>query len=201
MSSIVFILGYNYDSNYYLIDDNILVDTGAGHNKDYLFSKLRQNGVEPENIEMVVNTHCHFDHIGGNHFFPNAKIAIHKLDAISIKNKDTLGTSLNVFDIEGNCRVDIELEEGDKIADFEVIHTPGHTKGGICLWDGENLISGDTIFSGGGVGRMDIGGSYTDMKNSVEKLMKLDVKNIYPGHGPIVERNGKEHIKMSYSYL
>jgi flavorubredoxin len=38
-------------------------------------------------------------------------------------------------------------------------------------------------------------------KNSVEKLMKLDVKNIYPGHGPIVERNGKEHIKMSYSYL
>ena len=201
MSNIVFILGYNYDSNYYLIDDNILVDTGAGHNKDYLFSKLRQNGVDPENIEMVVNTHCHFDHIGGNHFFPNAKIAIHRLDAISIKNKDTLGTSLNVFDIEGNCRVDIELEEGDKIADFEVIHTPGHTKGGICLWDGENLISGDTIFAGGGVGRMDIGGSYTDMKNSVEKLMKLDVKNIYPGHGPIVERNGKEHIKMSYSYL
>jgi glyoxylase-like metal-dependent hydrolase (beta-lactamase superfamily II) len=201
MSNIVFILGYNYDSNYYLIDDNILVDTGAGHNKDYLFSKLRQNGVEPENIEMVVNTHCHFDHIGGNHFFPNAKIAIHKLDAISIKNKDTLGTSLNVFDIEGNCRVDIELEEGDKIADFEVIHTPGHTKGGICLWDGENLISGDTIFAGGGVGRMDIGGSYDDMKSSVEKLMKLDVKNIYPGHGPIVERNGKEHIKMSYSYL
>ena len=201
MSNIVFILGYNYDSNYYLIDDNILVDTGAGHNKDYLFSKIRQNGVDPENIEMVVNTHCHFDHIGGNHFFPNAKIAIHRLDAISIKNKDTLGTSLNVFDIEGNCRVDIELEEGDKIADFEVIHTPGHTKGGICLWDGENLISGDTIFAGGGVGRMDIGGSYTDMKNSVEKLMKLDVKNIYPGHGPIVERNGKEHIKMSYSYL
>ena len=201
MSNIVFILGYNYDSNYYLIDDNILVDTGAGHNKDYLFSKLRQNGVEPENIEMVVNTHCHFDHIGGNHFFPDAKIAIHKLDAISIKNKDTLGTSLNVFDIEGNCRVDIELEEGDNIADFEVIHTPGHTKGGICLWDGENLISGDTIFAGGGVGRMDIGGSYADMKSSVEKLMKLDVKNIYPGHGPIVERNGKEHIKMSYSYL
>jgi glyoxylase-like metal-dependent hydrolase (beta-lactamase superfamily II) len=201
MSNIVFILGYNYDSNYYLIDDNILVDTGAGHNKDYLFSKIRQNGVDPENIEMVVNTHCHFDHIGGNHFFPNAKIAIHRLDAISIKNKDTLGTSLNVFDIEGNCRVDIELEEGDNIADFEVIHTPGHTKGGICLWDGENLISGDTIFAGGGVGRMDIGGSYTDMKNSVEKLMKLDVKNIYPGHGPIVERNGKEHIKMSYSYL
>lgn len=201
MSSVAFIIGYNYDSNYVLIDDNILVDTGAGLNKDYLFSKLRENGVEPEDIEMVVNTHCHFDHIGGNYFFPNAKIAIHRLDAISIRNKDTLGTSMSVFDNEGNCRVDIELEDGDKIADFEVIHTPGHTKGGICLWDGENLISGDTIFAGGGVGRMDIGGDYNDMKNSVRRLTELDVKNIYPGHGPHVENNGKEHIKMSYSFL
>ena len=201
MSSIVFILGYNIDSNYCLIDDNILVDTGTGHYNDYLISKLQENGVEPENIELIVNTHCHFDHIGGNYHFPDAKIAIHKDDAISIKNKDTLGTSMSVFQQPGNCRVDRELKDGDKIADFKVIHTPGHTKGGICLWDGENLISGDTIFAGGGVGRVDIGGNYNDMKNSVEKLMELDVKNIYPGHGPIVEGNGKEHIKMSYSFL
>ena len=201
MSDIVFILGFNYDSNCYLINDNIIVDTGAGGNKDYLFSKLRENGVEPEDIELVVNTHCHFDHIGGNNFFPNAKIAVHKLDAVSIRNEDTLGTSMSAFEGGNNSRVDIELEDGDKIADFEVIHTPGHTSGGICLCDGENLISGDTIFAGGGVGRMDIGGNYQDMKNSVGKLMEFDVKNIYPGHGPIVENNGKDHIKLSYSYL
>ena len=201
MSEIAFIIGFNMDSNCYLIDKNILVDTGAGHNKDYLFSKLQENGVEPEEIEMVVNTHCHFDHIGGNHFFPNAKIAVHKLDTVSIRNEDTLGTSMSAFDVADNSRVDVELEEGDKIADFEVIHTPGHTKGGICLWDGENLISGDTIFAGGGVGRMDIGGDYQDMKNSVKRLTELDVKNIYPGHGPIVENNGKDHIRLSYSYL
>ena len=196
-------MGFNYDSNCYLIDDNILVDTGAGKNQDYLFSKIRENGADPEKIELVVNTHCHFDHIGGNHFFPNAKIAVHKLDAVSMRNEDTLGTSLSAFGSDGidNSRVDIELEEGDKVGDFEVIHTPGHTSGGICLWDGENLISGDTIFAGGGVGRMDIGGDYNDMKNSVEKLMNLDVVRIYPGHGPIVERNGNEHIKMSYSFL
>lgn len=201
MSSIAFILGYNIDSNYVLIDDNILVDTGSGYYNDYLFSKLRENGVEPDDIEMVVNTHCHYDHIGGNQFFPEAQIAIHKADAVSIKNKDTLGTSMSVFDNPGNCRVDIELEDGDKIADFNVIHTPGHTKGGICLWDGENLISGDTIFAGGGVGRMDIGGDYMDMKNSVKRLTELDIKNIYPGHGPHVEGNGNDHIKLSYSML
>ena len=114
-SNIVFIIGFNYDSNCYLINDNILVDTGAGHNKDYLFSKIRENGVEPEDIELVVNTHCHFDHIGGNHFFPNAKIAVHKLDAISIRNEDTLGTSLSAFDGADNSRVDIELEEGEEM--------------------------------------------------------------------------------------
>ena len=201
MSDIIFIIGYNYDSNCFLINGNTLVDTGAGQNKEYLFSKLKEYGVNPEDIELIVNTHCHFDHIGGNHFFPNAKIAIHKLDAISIKNGDTLGTSMSAFDNEDNLRVDIELEEGDKIGDFEVIHTPGHTKGGICLWDGENLICGDTIFAGGGVGRMDIGGDYQDMKSSVEKLMKLDVVGLYPGHGPIVEAGGKDHIKLSYSFL
>ena len=199
MSSVAFILGYNIDSNYILIDDNILVDTGTGLNKDYLFSKLRENGVAPEDIEMIVNTHGHFDHIGGNYLFPDAKVAIHKFDAVSIRNKDKMGTSVSVFDKEGNCRVDVELEEGDKIADFEVIHTPGHSKGGICLWDGENLISGDTIFAGGGVGRVDICGDYDEMKNSVHRLTELDVKNIYPGHGPMVENNGKEHVRMSYS--
>ena len=128
MSDIVFIMGFNYDSNCYLIDKSILVDTGAGNNKDYLFSKLQENGVEPSDIEMVVNTHCHFDHIGGNHFFPNAKIAVHKLDAISMRNEDTLGTSMSAFNGADNSRVDIELDESDRIADFEVIHTPGHTK-------------------------------------------------------------------------
>ena len=139
-NDIIFILGFNYDSNCYLINGNTLVDTGAGDNKDYLFSKLRENGVEPENIELIINTHCHFDHIGGNYLFPNAKIAVHKADAISMKNEDSLGTSMSAFSHEGNSKVDIELEDGDEISNFTVIHTPGHTAGGICLWDGENLI-------------------------------------------------------------
>ena len=201
MSKIIFIMGFNIDSNCYLINDKILVDTGAGQNKDYLFSKIRENNVQIEDIELIINTHCHYDHIGGNYLFPNAKVAVHKLDAISMKNKDTLGTSFSAFENHDNSRVDIELEEGDKFDDFEIIHTPGHTSGGICLWDGENLISGDTIFAGGGIGRMDIGGDYQDMKNSVEKLMDLDVKNIYPGHGSVVRGNGKDHIKMSYSFF
>ena len=69
------------------------------------------------------------------------------------------------------------------------------------MWDGESLICGDTIFAGGGVGRMDIGGDYNDMKKSLEKLTKLNVKNLYPGHGPAVEGDANQHIKLSYSFL
>ena len=197
-NNILFIPGYNMDSNSYLIGD-MLVDTGTGFNEEYLISQIERHGVNPKDISLVVNTHCHFDHIGGNYLFEDAEIAVHKLDSISMKNKDDLGTSINAFENEANSRVDIELKDGDEIRGFKVIHTPGHTSGGICLWDGVNLISGDTVFSHGGVGRFDIGGNFDDLKESVFKLTKLDVINLLPGHGPIVEGNGKEHIKLSYS--
>ena len=198
-NNILFIPGYNMDSNCYLIGD-MLVDTGTGTNEDYLISQIEKQGIKREDISLVVNTHCHFDHIGGNHFFENAEIAVHELDAISIRNEDTLGTTGTAFGFDdvNNSRVDIELKDGDEIRGFKVIHTPGHTSGGICLWDGVNLISGDTVFSHGGVGRTDIGGDWNDLKESVLKLTNLDVVNLLPGHGPIVERNGKEHIKFSY---
>lgn len=201
INNIIFIEGLGADSNCYLIEDT-LVDTGTGQNQEYLFSKLRENGVEPEDIKLIVNTHCHYDHVGGNKFFPNAKVAIGKIDGDTIKADDNLNTASNLFghSIERHD-VDIELEEGDKIKNFEVIHTPGHSKGGICLWDGESLICGDTIFANGGVGRMDIGGNYDDMKNSVKKLNQLPVRNLLPGHGPVVLDNGKEHLEMSYNLL
>ena len=88
------------------------------------------------------------------------------------------------------------VEEGDKIANFKILHTPGHSKGGISLYDGKILICGDTIFANGGVGRMDIGGNPNDMKASLMRLKELDVEYLLPGHGPWVN-NGKEHIKMS----
>ena len=197
-NNIVFIPGYNMDSNCYLIGD-MLVDTGTGFNEEYLISQIERHGVNRKDISLVVNTHCHFDHIGGNYLFEDAEIAVHELDAISMKNRDDLGTSMNAFDNEANSRVDIELKDGDEIRGFKIIHTPGHTAGGICLWDGVNLISGDTVFSHGGVGRFDIGGNLDDLRQSVFKLTQLDVINLLPGHGPVVEGNGKEHIKLSYS--
>lgn len=199
---IIFIEGLGVDSNCYLLNKQILVDTGTGQNKDYLYSKLKEHGVNPEDITDIVNTHCHYDHVGGNYLFPNAKVNIHELDANALKNDEDEDNVSFLFN--GSLKrhdVDSLLKEGSKILDFEVLHTPGHSNGGICLWDGETLICGDTVFANGGVGRTDIGGDYNQLKESVKRLKELDVKNLLPGHGPIVLGNGKKHIEVSYSFL
>lgn len=205
INNVYCIEGIMADSNSYLIDNTgsdseynyILVDAGTGQSNSNLFSKIKEIGIEPTDIDLIVNTHCHYDHVGGNDFFPDAKIAIHKVDAISLRDPESELTVSSLFgSIVRRHDVDIELEEGDKIANFEVLNTPGHTKGGICLYDGEILISGDTIFSNGGVGRMDIGGNPLDMKESLMRLKELDVEYLLPGHGPWVN-NANQHIKMS----
>ena len=197
--------GLMADSNCYLIDNSdsdseynyIIVDTGTGETEGYLHAKLKEIGIDPDEIGLIVNTHCHHDHVGGNDFFPKAKVAIHTEDAKALKEADSESTVSSLFGYQiRRYDVDIELEEGDKIANFKVINTPGHTKGGICLYDGEILICGDTIFANGGVGRMDLGGSPIDMKESLLRLKELDVEYVLPGHGPWVN-NGNQHVNMS----
>ncbi|MDR1819664.1 MAG: MBL fold metallo-hydrolase [Methanobrevibacter sp.] len=197
INNVICIEGLDMDSNSYLID-NILVDTGTGLNMNYLDSKLKELSMGKEDIEMIVNTHSHYDHIGGNYLFDNAKIAIHELDAPAVENEDSSLTASAIFhhDLKRHD-IDLKIKDGDVIGDFKVIHTPGHTSGGISLWDGEILISGDTVFAEG-FGRLDIGGNYDDMKKSLNNLKELDVKYLLPGHGPWVD-NGNECIESNYN--
>ncbi|WP_413824717.1 MBL fold metallo-hydrolase, partial [Methanobrevibacter sp. UBA337] len=63
IGNIICIPGKDLDSNIYIVDD-IIFDTGTGEHKDYLFSQLKEAGVNPDDIKLIVNTHCHFDHVG-----------------------------------------------------------------------------------------------------------------------------------------
>ncbi|KZX16737.1 N-acyl homoserine lactonase [Methanobrevibacter cuticularis] len=196
INDIICIQGFGADSNCYLID-NILVDTGTGLNNDYLYKQIKELEMKPDDIDLIVNTHCHYDHVGGNYLFENAKIAIHENDAAPLENANNPLTASFLFEKSIKRHdVDKKLKEGDEIANFEVLHTPGHTSGGICLWDGKTLISGDTVFANGGFGRLDIGGDSQSMANSLEMLKKLDVNYLLPGHGPWVD-NGKKHIELA----
>lgn len=196
INNVICIEGFGADSNCYLIGD-ILVDTGTGMNKDYLLQKIREAALTIDDITMIVNTHCHYDHVGGNYLFSNSKVAIHEKDAKILQIEDNPLNAGFLFGKSVKRRdVDINLKEGDKIADFEVIHTPGHTPGGISLWDGKILISGDTVFANGGFGRLDIGGNPQEMSGSLEKLSNLDVEYLLPGHGPWT-KNGNRHIELA----
>lgn len=195
-NNVTMIEGIGFDSNIYIFDD-VIVDTGTGENFEYVLNSIKNAGVDIGNdIKRIVNTHCHFDHTGGNRFF-NSKIAIHEADAPALEKGDINATAAYLFGKPFEpMKVDFHLKEGDKINDFKVIHTPGHTIGGICLYDGETLISGDTVFADGGFGRFDIGGDINMLKASIQKLSELDVEYLLPGHGPAVD-NGSEHINMS----
>ena len=195
INDIVIIEGLGYDSNVYVFED-VIVDTGTGQNRDYILKSIQENGKSVDDLSLIVNTHNHYDHVGGNPYF-NLEVAMHANDAVALEEGDEDALLATMFgkSLE-KMKVDLKLEEGDKIHDFEVLLTPGHTSGSICLYDGETLISGDTVFSGGGFGRVDLGGDMDEMRKSLERLSKLNIKNLLPGHGPPVE-NGSRHVKLA----
>jgi glyoxylase-like metal-dependent hydrolase (beta-lactamase superfamily II) len=189
------------DSNIYILGNSV-IDAGTGFNFTRLRMILKAMKKDLSSFTQVINTHCHFDHVGGNGYFINAKFAIHETDAPVVEKGDKEMSMADFFD--GNLhpkKPDVILKEGN-VVDFgglklEVIHTPGHTPGSISLFSKEKgiLFSGDTIFSDG-VGRTDVPGGDPDaLAASLEKLSKLNVKMIMPGHGEPVLSNGTKVIK------
>ena len=199
INKIMMIEGIGFDCNVYIFED-VMVDTGTGQNLQYILNSIKKAGISPQDLSLIVNTHNHYDHIGGNQYL-ELKVAMHREDARALEEGDDMATAACMFGKSlGKMKVDIELQEGDKIHDFRVLHTPGHTRGGICLYDGETLISGDTVFADGGFGRMDLGGNVNDMRESLERLSELEVKYLLPGHGPPTDE-GSRHIKLAYEIL
>ena len=143
-------------------------------------------------VKYLLNTHGHFDHVGANKRMKEvtgAQLAIHKEDEPFFAQ---LSQSAMMFGLvaENSPPADFNLNEGDKITfgeiTLEVIHTPGHSKGGVCLYTKGHLFAGDTLFAGS-IGRTDLdGGNYDTLISSIKtKLLALDDDTVvYTGHGP-----------------
>jgi hydroxyacylglutathione hydrolase len=155
-SDITLIQLSDIDSNIYLLGDTV-IDAGTGFNFTRLKTYLAALKLNLETIKHVINTHGHFDHIGGNGYFYEADVAIHEADAYIIEKGDIKASYADFFDGRLHPHpVQRKLREGDVVTangiQFKVLHTPGHTPGSISLYNQERgiLFSGDTVFSDGG---------------------------------------------------
>jgi len=143
-------------------------------------------------VKYLINTHGHFDHVGANKRMKEvtgAELAIHPDDEHMLEE---LSRSATMFGLsaENSPPADILLNEGDEVKfgelTLKVIHTPGHSMGGICLYTKGHLFAGDTLFAGS-IGRTDLpGGDYDTLISSIkEKLLHFDESTVvYTGHGP-----------------
>ncbi|MFA5100078.1 MAG: MBL fold metallo-hydrolase [Candidatus Omnitrophota bacterium] len=179
------------ETNCYIIaagpgTDAILIDPGA--DADVIRAMLDKHRCK---AGLIVNTHGHYDHIGADCGF-DVPVAVHRGDAAMLH--DGRKNFSAIFGISFKVKNTVQyVEDGQRIAigglTLKVLHTPGHTAGGISLLLEKPqtglLFSGDALFAGS-VGRTDLGGSHEALMRSIkEKLLTLpDETIVYPGHGP-----------------
>jgi hydroxyacylglutathione hydrolase len=169
--------------------DCLIIDTGM--QADQLVEFLKQHNLNPV---AVVLTHGHPDHAAGvaelRKGFTDIKVCIHKLDADMLTGgQKNFGLLMGVKSYTGPA--DLLLEEEGVIEQagikLHVLHTPGHTPGGICLYlEDEGIVFTDDTLFADSVGRTDLGGNMPQLLKSIrEKLFTLpDDTKVYPGHGP-----------------
>jgi hydroxyacylglutathione hydrolase len=143
-------------------------------------------------VKYIINTHGHFDHVGANKDLKDAtgaQLMIHADDEPMLSELSLHAAAFGLS-VENSPVADITLSDNDEIKfgniTLKVIHTPGHSLGGICLLTDKVLIAGDTLFAGS-IGRTDLpGGDYDTLISSIKtKLLVLDEDIIvYTGHGP-----------------
>ncbi|MDR1773941.1 MAG: MBL fold metallo-hydrolase [Clostridioides sp.] len=190
MNIIKLIDSYCGVNTYILYPDNkkecIVVDPGGS--LEELKQTIEENALDPK---YIVLTHGHGDHIG----YADEVRDYYKIPIIvnedernmlldSSKNlSKTMKCGIKEFDGDIFVKNGDTFEFGGEVLEF--IHTPGHTKGGMCIKIGDDMLTGDTLFTGS-IGRTDLpDGNFEEMKQSLRVLYKMDDNiKIYPGHGP-----------------
>ena len=173
----------------YLVGDAVTGDAlviDPADNAKEIIAIAKENKLK---INYIINTHGHVDHIGGNaemQKLTGAKIIVHEDDAFMLTS--TPAMMLKMFGAKQSPPADMLVKDGAIIStgniEIKVIHTPGHSPGGICLYTPGYVFTGDTLFVEA-VGRTDLpGGSWQIMYNSIQtKLFTLpDDTKVMPGH-------------------
>ena len=205
--NIFLIRGEDTSSHSYLIRGdykNLLIDSGVDKNFSRLRKSLLTLGLKLRDIDIVINTHEHFDHIGVNRYFQDyALIAAHRFAATKITVEDRYVTMYKSGDLnEPSLKVHLWLENRFRFDlgnySLEVVHTPGHSSGSICIYEfiRKILFTGDTLFAGGTLSYIGESGSVGDYISSICLLEARKINELYPGHGE-VSRTPEEDMQKA----
>lgn len=190
-----------------------IIDTGMPKSEKKIAAQIKASGKKLEDVKFIIITHSDIDHSGSAAALKEltgAKIAIHKADADKVRGnmklKSVRGFITPFFNFFMHFikfrpfEPDIILEDGDEIAGFKILHTPGHTEGSITLYKpGKIAITGDTIL--GAKNNLPKGPMKTmtlDMdkaKDSIKKISSLDFDIMLPGHGNPVTSDASIKIR------
>ncbi|WP_296645376.1 MBL fold metallo-hydrolase [Romboutsia sp. 13368] len=181
---------YFGENMYILIDEETkkcaVVDPGGASDK--ILNYIKANALE---LEYIILTHGHGDHIGAVNKIKsqtNVKVIAHN-DEKELLNNNRKNLSYSMHCGPQELDADIYVKDKDKLElgnlKLSFIHTPGHTKGCMCIRVNDDMFTGDTLFAGS-IGRTDLyGGDYRQIEKSLKKLSKFEDKvKIHPGHGP-----------------
>ena len=215
------------DSHVYLLGrpdsgDLSLVDVGLVGKGSYKMGSLIDAGVKPTDIKRIIMTHTHLDHIGCLREImdqiPSAEVWIHSEEAKSLEQgdertvygmemfKQMCQAQYGLKDGAFAFKVDRWLEDGEELhvggETWSVLHIPGHSPGGIALYDAKRgtLIPGDVLYADYSIGRFDLhGASGAQLKDSLDRLAGLSVTTLLPGHNHIVREVPQGYVRRTHT--
>ena len=198
------------DGCVYLINlgELILIDTGAGWSVDKIINNIKMLEFDCKNLNKILLTHCHIDHIGGVPEIKKrfgSKIYIHKLDAPPLETGDQILTAASWYQTSfPPTPVDVKLNSPEEILSIGeqkivCLHTPGHTPGLICIYldkDGKRILFGQDLH---GPLLEEFGSNLEDYGRSTKKLLDLNADILCEGHFGIykTKKDVKDYI-LSY---
>jgi len=184
--------GQELDNNTYVLACTVTREAAvvdAGFEPEAVIEVVRRQGLE---VGLLLNTHAHYDHVAGMREVQEAvggDYWLHPADRPLLDRLSEQGAAFGFPPARAPETVR-DLADGQRIPiggeSVEVLHTPGHSPGGVCFLSGDSLWAGDTLFAGS-IGRTDLpGGSFAELERSIHtRLFTLgDGVRVYPGHGP-----------------
>jgi len=193
--------------NSYLVGGEVpvLIDPGHQHLVKHLITQMEKDKNRVEDIRLIIATHVHPDHFEASQTFARAGVFMTMHPEEEKFMREAGSEFYRAFGMEmPDIRVDFFLKEGElKLGSktFQVLHTPGHSPGSVSLYWPEKkaLFTGDAVFYMG-IGRTDFpGGDGNLLRESVEKLARLDAELLLSGHGEVIR--GKRNIQQNFKYI